>query len=344
MTDSDVQIDRLPSSVELPKGLLYHYTTLDGLLGIVQHQSIWATHIRRLNDVSELKTAFSSECTSPLLNSLFPDADAESKERLRLFMAPPLGRYDNFVVSFTDDEAATGSQAPRPGDRLSQWRAYSSVSGGFSIGFDPHLVMKGWETCLVAKTGAECYLKRCRYSAAEKAAVAKSIGEGRSQIFATVLDQYLGLFRSENGRPCDPGEEESLRKRTIARIVGASCADYYLEAVAFKDDSYSEEHEWRIVFHAVRESLVEEQAKDPKSQLVRFRPGRFGITPYIEFPVRLTSTECPIRQIVAGPSPHKAESVDAVKLLLRAKGITIKEGDVSDGVEVRESEIPYRNW
>jgi len=33
--------------------LLYHYTTQEGLLGILEKASIWATHYRYLNDASE---------------------------------------------------------------------------------------------------------------------------------------------------------------------------------------------------------------------------------------------------------------------------------------------------
>ena len=33
---------------------LYHYTTWDGLIGILQTQSLWATHYKFLNDYSEI--------------------------------------------------------------------------------------------------------------------------------------------------------------------------------------------------------------------------------------------------------------------------------------------------
>ena len=32
---------------------LYHYTTLEGLTGILEHRCLWATHYRYLNDSSE---------------------------------------------------------------------------------------------------------------------------------------------------------------------------------------------------------------------------------------------------------------------------------------------------
>jgi hypothetical protein len=36
-----------------PEGLLYHYTTQQGLLGIFKEQKIWASHLQYLNDKSE---------------------------------------------------------------------------------------------------------------------------------------------------------------------------------------------------------------------------------------------------------------------------------------------------
>ena len=40
---------------DTPKGLLYHYTTLTGLLGIVGSKKLWASDIRYMNDSAELK-------------------------------------------------------------------------------------------------------------------------------------------------------------------------------------------------------------------------------------------------------------------------------------------------
>jgi hypothetical protein len=40
-----------------PRGRLYHYTTADGLLGIIQTGQVWATNILYLNDASELSDA-----------------------------------------------------------------------------------------------------------------------------------------------------------------------------------------------------------------------------------------------------------------------------------------------
>lgn len=46
-------IDELYSSQ--PLGTLYHYTTLKGLMGIVEHRKIWATDPRFLGDRTALR-------------------------------------------------------------------------------------------------------------------------------------------------------------------------------------------------------------------------------------------------------------------------------------------------
>jgi hypothetical protein len=36
-----------------PPQIVYHYTDINGLLGIIESDCIWATHVSRLNDSSE---------------------------------------------------------------------------------------------------------------------------------------------------------------------------------------------------------------------------------------------------------------------------------------------------
>jgi len=40
-----------------PPSVLYHYTTQQGLLGIINNKEIWATHTQYLNDVREFHQA-----------------------------------------------------------------------------------------------------------------------------------------------------------------------------------------------------------------------------------------------------------------------------------------------
>ena len=51
--------------------LLYHYTTLDGLLGILDKRELWATGISYLNDTFEYKAAPSAAVDIAMADSQY---------------------------------------------------------------------------------------------------------------------------------------------------------------------------------------------------------------------------------------------------------------------------------
>src|SRR4051794_29757589 len=96
-------------------GTLMHYTTDDGLLGILRTKSIWASHIFYLNDTSEYQLIF--ERARDLVTRLNVLRNL-AKEAPLLAGAiqtdlRPAG-WDVFVASFSETW-----------DDLSQWRAYT---------------------------------------------------------------------------------------------------------------------------------------------------------------------------------------------------------------------------
>src|SRR6266702_4623198 len=104
---------------------LYHYTSQEGLLGILSSKTLWATRIQYLNDSTELaytlallKKAFDLQFQQPLTKLLTLDPVRKALDGLRLV---PI-----HVACFSEKQ-----------DDLSQWRGYSPGGGGFSIGFDP---------------------------------------------------------------------------------------------------------------------------------------------------------------------------------------------------------------
>jgi hypothetical protein len=106
------------------EGLVYHYTNLDGLMGILRRRQLWATDIRFLNDTTEahygqqqldenLRVAVDEDQTpdSSLLNEL-----ADWARHWKATFRP-------FVACFSQNS-----------DQLSQWRGYGRL--GYAIGFD----------------------------------------------------------------------------------------------------------------------------------------------------------------------------------------------------------------
>lgn len=335
MTEQGIQLEVMPFGDGRPKGLLYHYTTIEGLLGIIESSSLRASHVRYLNDQTEFKNAFDHEYLDVLIKSLDPQADKEGVATLYKMMMPPTDRYDTFLISFTDDEAVSSTDSVRPGDRLSQWRAYSNGSGGLSLGFDSSALVEGWTTCDLLKAGGGRFRFRCIYDESTKKDIVKQIGAKKSKDCQEIETAGKNQFISENCR--EPNREELIKiiQPAVGNLLHTLYGNYFLLAAKFKDEAFFEEREWRIVFYAIRDKVIEAQRAEPDKKIVKFRQGKFGITPYIDFPLNL-KTNNPLRRIVVGPCPHMDEAVDAVKLLLAANEI--------DGVEVVPSDIPYRDW
>lgn len=84
---------------------LYHYTSLDGFMGIVRSRSFWASDIRYMNDSSEYRLAF--ELGKPKLSTGTVDSIV-AKMIQKLEIAPI------YIVSLSEKS-----------DDLGQWRGYT---------------------------------------------------------------------------------------------------------------------------------------------------------------------------------------------------------------------------
>jgi hypothetical protein len=113
----------LPEDLEIPD-YLWHYTTGDGLKGIIETDALWATEIHYLNDVGEFnlpvalmaKELRSRAGTSPHQAAL---AAAE-----HYFSRNDFASYAGQLIwSFTTEP-----------DQLSQWRGYTAPGDGYAIG------------------------------------------------------------------------------------------------------------------------------------------------------------------------------------------------------------------
>lgn len=164
---------------DIPAGPLYHYTSTEGLFGIVRKRSLWVSHIRYLNDSAEFTHAV-TEAVMHLDSRLYSEAVEERLAtvlRDRLNALPPL---DYFVGSLSEH-----------GDLLSQWRSYSDDASGFSVGFRyedlvPHLRRQGF------------VLRRCVYAPEEKhEVVGRLLSNAIAQVRAS-LDETTALVQVAN--------------------------------------------------------------------------------------------------------------------------------------------------
>ena len=110
---------------QLTAETLYHYTSQDGLLGILEGKTLWASHILYLNDRKEFWHAFDTakQLIEEKIKQSKDDKERQLLERL-LRKCEKSESEAPFVASFSED-----------GDSLSQWRGYGGNGNGFSIGF-----------------------------------------------------------------------------------------------------------------------------------------------------------------------------------------------------------------
>jgi len=129
ITRDDLDVSELFNPPK-PKGLLFHYTSPAGFLGIIESGSLWASNIHYLNDSAEF--AYTVDLAKREIRHLAGNAPAAGKQRLNELteQIESIRRLNIFVFSFSED-----------GDLLSQWRGYSPRTGGLSLAFDLDLVL-----------------------------------------------------------------------------------------------------------------------------------------------------------------------------------------------------------
>jgi hypothetical protein len=213
-------------------GRLHHYTSFDGLIGILESRSMWASSIRYLNDGAEFTYAV----------DLFADALSEAASR-----RPSVRRVFRMAVHSLlnyDDESGAGTSGvfvvsfSEHGDTLSQWRAYCPAGAGVSISIDAQDLEN-------LATDQMFRFDRCVYDI-----------EVQRHMVAQLVDSFI------------PSAERVAKAFDDEQFYAA--VDYltHFESIAplLKHPSFAEEREWRVVarrptaaslqFRAVRTLLV----------------------------------------------------------------------------------------
>ncbi|MEJ2699230.1 MAG: hypothetical protein P8Z70_06185, partial [Desulfuromonadales bacterium] len=115
-----------------PRETLYHYTTLKGLLGIVESRTLWASDIRYMNDSAEMKHA------ADLIKKDIARRIAEGHPNPKL-----LNQFQYWIGHrIVHGHMLFSASFRSNGNLLSQWRGYSTHGKGVSVGFDPDQVLE----------------------------------------------------------------------------------------------------------------------------------------------------------------------------------------------------------
>lgn len=118
-----------------PSTAIYHYTSPDGLLGILQHHELWATQASGMNDVAEVRQGWD------FINEWLEAQDASDRtvEVMREFATEnEPGTYERELKS---PESVFMCCATLRHDDANQWRLYGGRSRGYSVELDPRAAL-----------------------------------------------------------------------------------------------------------------------------------------------------------------------------------------------------------
>ena len=279
----------------IPTGTLYHYTSLEGLLGIVGSRTIRATHIAHLNDSAELNHAI--ELLGHAVANNLSTADADERkclEQLDEWLCHKfLLEHLLFTCSFTE-----------VGNLLSQWRAYSPPSGGVSLGFNA-------EELLAAAGCQEFQLTQCIYQRSQQEAL---VNDWLNAVMATRHDQEAPPSKRHPTQSYH-GHFESHEQRFLN------------VAARLKHPTFAEEREWRLI------SKVGRDLRDPKLRFRAGKTRLIPYVEFM-LPVR-ESNSMSLDQVYIGPAQDHNLSFSAITAFLTNASVRIARGTHASGIPLR---------
>jgi hypothetical protein len=268
---SDIAVES--SALVQVNELLYHYTSVESFVRIIDGGELWASHIRYQNDTSEQRLIWDHVLAR--IKTRLETARGNERDRLQLFQSlassPP--ELDLYVLCFSKDG----------GDRLSQWRGYGGRAG-VSIGFDTNELNKRCSAFTTAMSHNQPF--PMGFAALNQVRYIETAKDER-------LNQISDIF-IDNPEPTVHESRFSQKEVFIRRIAISSSSSKHM--------AFQEEMEWRVVIFDVPEVSVRFRTRG--SMMIPYVPFDLG-RGQSEWPL--------IQRITVGPSPHQAETIVAIK-------------------------------
>jgi len=291
MLATDEIVSKIGPEVPWPDSL-FHYTTAEGLRGILGTGCLWATNVSYLNDAAELRYWFQ------VLRDVVDEISRSAEPNEGFLTALTTTDYEKgvpngvYVACFCDQP-----------DELNQWRTYGN-GAGFAIEFEAPTDEAATLDMGPEPPGLVTTLEQVEYRRDEQIRIAR-----------TIVDGYLKVIP-------DP------RASTLPELRMALSVAEYVRILArrfaprVKHPGFASEKEWRIVCRAeddqVRESLS-------------FRAGGQLLIPYLKLMPKGREV-LPIKAIWCGPTSDAALNVASADLLLKRFGyhdVPVKQSGLS---------------
>jgi hypothetical protein len=300
-----------------PPDTIFHYTTADGLLGIVKSNRLWASDVLYMNDSTEVEygrnliievaAAVAGETKCELARTLCESIDT---------VLYPVGLIGGgfYAACFCEE-----------GDLLSQWRGYSGGIGGYSVGLEVRNLRR-WGS--EKSPDRRFVLRPVEYDPAAQMDLIRA--------FLLEIDAALAQLLDS---------DQAAIEQNVHAIAYATIQRQMLECMlTMKNPVFKDEREWRLILSRSGFSREPEATVD-------YRATRSFIVPYVALDLTPMGPEVvehvpahaqadaraynriPLKTVVVGPSTHPEAAAASIRTMLR---------DLHMSADVINSKVPIR--
>ncbi len=256
--------------------LLYHYTTPDGLKGILESRSLRCGHAFYFNDPNEINygTGLILEVLDTIRASESRPEIQEFLDKLKLQVGVTFKTYgfNPFMACFCKSDKL-----------LSQWKSYATGGMGYCIGFKFSDVTRLAKDLEDLSTARQPVLRRVIYQEEEQ---------------RELISRYINMVVEGAKISLDSGTHRRARWEDVVPVMAIQAVNHLIDMiVSFKHHEYKEENEWRMVWTTIDYFLPEQVViRNNNQRLTPYRPA------YLFDYDENHSPSFPIRSICFGPA------------------------------------------
>ncbi|MGQ0742720.1 MAG: DUF2971 domain-containing protein, partial [Alphaproteobacteria bacterium] len=227
----------------VPSVPLYHYTTGENLVSIVESGKLWSTQIACLNDAQEV--LYAADQLSKRVKTRRANNNDMAIEKLlgsleEALANPNVETAPFFVTCFSEK-----------GDDLSQWRAYCPSGNGYAIQFDAGALRK--------LTGSnQVFLVRVEYNE-----------QNHNVMFDDVMRWAEAYFQKWDGKAKASSIDDWAKEFVQFFLWNVSFLAPCIKHPAFKDEA-----EWRLVYSYAADDKTRMRFRQSGSMMTRHMPLR----------------------------------------------------------------------
>lgn len=284
----------LPKHSSTAELKLFHYTTLEGLKGILNSRSIWFTHTSTLNDPLELK--YGKQLILDILHEATNNENENNIKNLLKYLSDNVNAFNTmnnqtYVACFCESE-----------NLLSQWRSYAVQGGGYNLGLRFQSNTKFYHTLDDSEEDSHVILRKMVYDVDEQRGL---------------ISDYLSSIVTSSGDAIKYYNEHSGIPDAWAAIAALESVNILYDLMlSFKNPVFNEENEWR---------LIKGRQASSKPEQLKFRETKEGLIPYIETYIVEDlegKSVFPLSSIKFGPMLDDARTKSTLQLFVNKEAVS----------------------